>query len=147
MIRRAFREPIAQKTTDRQGVLAARGDRSLAGQVFEKPHHQHFQIHYRIDPLAPAFGLIGIGRPADLPHLPGEIHLSKRLLHPLIESARRRRRQFSGRNPKLLLLHPLRSLFEHALSYSSPSSETRFFNRLLVSRERSQFKKGSFQAF
>ena len=62
VIRRALFKPVSQKRPHREAVFTARRDRTFAAQVFEKPYHEHFQIHHRINPRSPAPALFAIRR-------------------------------------------------------------------------------------
>ena len=74
VIGRSLFQPVSQKRPHREAVLTARRDRSFAAQVLKKTHHEHLEIHHRINPRSSATALFTIGRLAQRPDLPRKIH-------------------------------------------------------------------------
>ena len=136
MVRGGFQQIVAEEAPQRERVGAARGDRSFARQVFEKSHHQHFQINHRVDPRPSSFGLQRVGRPAELPDLLRKAHLLKGALDQFVKATRARLRQAAHYDPELALFLCSLALFKHAPLYiSSRPQSPEYFNSLLGEKE------------
>ena len=84
MIRRGFRQFIMQELADRNRIGAPRGNRPLAGQVFEKSHPQHLQVNRRINP-GPSYSALIVGRSAKFANLGGKSEAFQSLLQLGVE--------------------------------------------------------------
>jgi hypothetical protein len=104
VIGRALFQPVAQKRPHREAVLTARGNRSFARQVLEKAHHEHLQIHHRINPGSSAPALFAIGRRTQRPDLPRKIHRCQMLVELAIKTLAFWLRHSRALDPKLSLL-------------------------------------------
>ena len=112
VIRRRLLQRIVQKGANGHRVGAARGDRSFAGKVLEKPNHDHLQIDHRINPRAARLVLF-ISRRTDGPDPIRETERLQGLIEPRIKGCFRRLRKLMSRHPELALRYFL-FLREHA---------------------------------
>jgi hypothetical protein len=136
VIRRRFGQLIMQELADGDRIGAPRGHRPLAGQVFKKTHHQHLQVHRRINPR-PAHPALIVGGSAEFADLAGKPKAFQGLVQLGVEPTCGAGDHLIRRNPEL----GLRSFLfrdEHELQTPPPARYSKiregYFNRLLVRR-------------
>lgn len=100
MIRGVLGEIIAEKTSNRERIHAARSNGAFSRQFLEKPDQQHIEAYNGIDTGIAAVG-IGVMRSAEDAAFPWEIQFLEQSIEGVPELRRLTTAQFAGRNPQL----------------------------------------------
>src|SRR5437868_13224091 len=69
LLRRRFRQVVAEKLPDSTRIITPRRNRTLTGKVLEETNHQHFEVNHRIDAQPPSLALVSIMWKAKSPDL------------------------------------------------------------------------------